>query len=183
MFDWQNFLHAHQKSLLLPDLSRLPDNGTESRILLSERFGKRIAGFVFFTFFRLRPKKRPSYWCSGSVSGPGWGNVWSKNNLDLKAFGKHSTGGKSAVFWQIGRNKASVSPCTETDYFTGFSGYGYDKRSPNWAYFSYSWDLMIVGWSLEQIPAPYLYCHTKGSRFLSTIPRYRFPAASRATVM
>jgi hypothetical protein len=33
----------------------------------------------------------------------GWGKVWGKNNLDLKAFDGHWARGKSAVFYQTKR--------------------------------------------------------------------------------
>jgi hypothetical protein len=72
-------------------------------------------------FFNPPLKNRPSYSHSDSLSESGWDKLGGKNSFDLKAFGGLLMWCNSAVFWQMGHNNAPVSPCTETDGFTGFS--------------------------------------------------------------
>jgi len=83
---------------------------------------------VIFTFFRRPQKKDPHIGVLAGFLRSGWGKVWGKNNLDLKAFDGHWARGKSAVFWQIGRILGVFSTRNEKKQFAGFSGIGREIR-------------------------------------------------------
>jgi len=56
LFGWQNFLHAHQKSLYLSDLSGYTDNGTDQGYYCMSGSEKEQRG-MHFSPFSGDPKK------------------------------------------------------------------------------------------------------------------------------
>jgi hypothetical protein len=76
-------------------------------------------------------KNDPHIRIPAAFPGSGWSKISGKNNLDLKPFGGLLARCNFASFWQTERYSGIFFTLSETDDFTGFSGSGQAKRSPN----------------------------------------------------
>jgi len=124
LFGWQNFLHAHQKSLPLSDPSGYPIIGLSQGYYCMSGSKKRTAGYVIFTFFRRPPKNEPHIRVLAGFLRSGWGKVCDKIHLNLKGLKSHQVRCRSALFWQTERILSIFSTRNKKKRFTGFSGIG-----------------------------------------------------------